>query len=85
MKPTKRRLTMLAFTPADWANIIRDRRIDLGLSQKTLGEQIGMSRQWIVRFENGHAAVATVEHIVRLAEALALDIDIDVAASGHAR
>lgn len=76
---------MLAFTPADWANIIRDRRIDLGLSQKTLGEQIGMSRQWIVRFENGHAAVATVEHIVRLAEALALDIDIDVAASGHAR
>lgn len=72
---------MLAFTPADWANIIRDRRIDLGLSQKTLGMQIGMSRQWIVRFENGHAAVATVEHIVRLAEALEFDIDIDIAAS----
>lgn len=72
---------MVAFTPADWANIVRDRRIDLGLSQKTLGKQIGMSRQWIVRFENGHAAVATVEHIVRLAEDLELDINIDLAES----
>lgn len=67
---------MLAVTPADWGNIVRDRRIDLGLSQGALGEKVGMSRQWIVRFENGNAAVATIDHITRLADALDLDIDV---------
>lgn len=67
---------MLAVTPADWGNIIRDRRIELGLSQGALGERIGMSRQWIVRFENGHAGVATIEHVTRLAEALDLDVQL---------
>ena len=67
---------MLAVTPADWGNIIRERRIDRGLSQGALGEKIGMSRQWIVRFENGFAGVATIEHVTRLAEALDLDVEV---------
>ncbi|KNY07217.1 MULTISPECIES: helix-turn-helix transcriptional regulator [unclassified Microbacterium] len=70
---------MLAVTPTDWGNIVRDRRIELGFSQGALGEKIGMSRQWIVRFENGNAGVATIEHITRLAEAL--DLDVEVSAS----
>lgn len=68
---------MLAITPVDWGNIVRDRRVDLGLSQGALGEKIGMSRQWVVRFENGNAGVATIEHIARLAEALDLDIEVN--------
>lgn len=67
---------MLAVTPADWGNIIRDRRTDLGLSQRDLADKIGMSRQWVVRFENGHAATATIEHIARLADALEIEIEI---------
>jgi len=67
---------MLAVTPTDWGNIMRDRRIELGLSQGSLGERIGMSRQWIVRFENGNAGVATIEHVTRLANALDLDVEV---------
>lgn len=70
---------MLAIRPADWGNIVRDRRVALRLSQGALAEKIGMSRQWVVRFENGHAATATVEHIARLADALELDIDVTAA------
>ena len=67
---------MLITTPADWGNVVRDRRRDLEMSQGALAEAIGMSRQWVVRFENGYAATATVEHLLRLAEALELDIQI---------
>lgn len=70
---------MLAVTPADWGNIVRDRRLDLGLSQGALGERIGMSRQWVVRFENGNAAVATLDHLARLADVLDLEIDVSAA------
>ncbi len=67
--------TMLAVTPADWGNIIRDRRLDLGMSQAELARQVGMSRQWVVRFESGHAGVATIDHLTRLAEVLSLDVE----------
>lgn len=67
---------MLVVTPADWGNVVRDRRLAVGLSQDALAAAVGMSRQWVVRFENGHAATATVEHILRLAEALDLDIEV---------
>lgn len=67
---------MLIVTPADWGNVVRDRRRDLRLSQSALANAIGTSRQWVVRFENGHAATATVEHILRLAAALDLDIEV---------
>ncbi|GMM96957.1 MULTISPECIES: helix-turn-helix transcriptional regulator [Microbacterium] len=69
---------MLVVTPADLGNIVRDRRRDRGMSQGALAEAVGMSRQWVVRFENGNAATATVDHLLRLAEAL--DLDVEVAA-----
>ena len=67
---------MLAITAADWGNIVRDRRLALGISQAALAEKIGMSRQWVVRFEKGSAAVATIDHILRIADALDLEIDV---------
>lgn len=67
---------MLAITAADWGNIVRYRRLDLGISQAALAEKIGMSRQWVVRFENGSAAVATIDHVIRIADALDLEIDV---------
>ena len=67
---------VLITTPADWGNVVRDHRRDLEMSQGAHAEAIGMSRQWVVRFENGHASTATVEHILRLVEALELDIQI---------
>ncbi len=70
---------MLVVTPADWGNVARDRRGDLRMSQSALAELIGTSRQWVVRFENGHADTATVDHILRLAAALDLDIEVSPA------
>lgn len=67
---------MLAITAHDWGNIVRDRRLELGLSQNELASRVGMSRQWMVRFENGFAATATVDHLAGLAEALGLDVDV---------
>ncbi|MFT4029881.1 MAG: helix-turn-helix domain-containing protein [Protaetiibacter sp.] len=67
---------MLVTTPDDIANIVRDRRTDLGLSQLVLASRIGMSRQWVVRFEGGHASAATIELLTRLARALDLDLDL---------
>jgi HTH-type transcriptional regulator/antitoxin HipB len=67
---------MLVMTPADWGNIVRDRRRDLGMSQAELAQHVGMSRQWVVRFESGHAGVATIDHLTRLAEALGLDVEV---------
>ncbi|MGO1629535.1 helix-turn-helix transcriptional regulator [Microbacterium sp. JB110] len=68
---------MLVVTPSDWGNIVRDRRRDQGLSQAQLAEEIGMSRQWIVRFENGYASTATLELLVRMADVLELDVELN--------
>lgn len=67
---------MLMTTTTDIGNVIRDRRRELGRSQAELAGMIGMSRQWIVRFENGYEASATVEHLLSLAHALDIDIDL---------
>ena len=67
---------MLVVTPDDIANVVRDRRSDLGMSQSALASRVGMSRQWIVRFEGGYAHTATLDHLTRLARALELDIDL---------
>lgn len=40
-------------TPADLGALIRERRIALGLDQKTLAEKVGASRQWVVDAEKG--------------------------------
>jgi HTH-type transcriptional regulator/antitoxin HipB len=68
--------SVLAVTPADWGNIVRDRRMDLRLSQSELAARVGTSRQWIVGFENGRADVATIDHLTRLCEALQLDVEV---------
>lgn len=65
---------MLVVTPDDIANIVRDRRNDLGISQSALAAKVGMSRQWVVRFEGGNAHTVTIDHLTRLARALELDI-----------
>ena len=40
-------------TPVDFGALIRDRRLALGLDQKTLADKVGVSRQWIVEIEKG--------------------------------
>jgi len=40
-------------TPVEIGALIRDQRIRLGLSQESLAEKVGVSRQWIVAAEQG--------------------------------
>jgi y4mF family transcriptional regulator len=40
-------------TPADLGALIRDRRVKLALDQRSLAQQVGVSRQWIVEVEKG--------------------------------
>ncbi|QAY73713.1 XRE family transcriptional regulator [Agromyces protaetiae] len=68
---------MFVGTARDWGNIVRDRRTDLGMTQAELAERIGKARQWVVRFESGHAGSASVDSLVELLEALALDVRVD--------
>jgi HTH-type transcriptional regulator/antitoxin HipB len=44
---------MLLRTPGDVGAIVRQRRRELGLDQRTLAERVGSSRQWIIDCEKG--------------------------------
>lgn len=70
---------MLINTPRDWGNIVRDRRTDLGVTQEELAARVGRARQWVVRFESGHAGSANVESLNRMLDALGLYATVDVA------
>ena len=70
---------MLVNVSRDWANIIRDRRSDLGLTQADLAQRIGRARQWVVRFESGHAGSASVDSLMAVLNALDLYATVDAA------
>jgi y4mF family transcriptional regulator len=58
-------------TPIDLGAVIRDRRMNLGLNQKTLATQVGVSRQWIVDVEKGKPR-APISLVLRTVEALGI-------------
>jgi transcriptional regulator with XRE-family HTH domain len=53
---------------------IRERRIELGLSQEELGEKLGVSYQQIQKYEKG-ASQLTVEKLQKIAYILGVKID----------
>lgn len=70
---------MLVNVSRDWGNIVRDRRSDLGLTQADLAQRIGRARQWVVRFESGHAGSASVDSLMAVLNALDLYVAVDTA------
>ncbi len=44
---------MRSLTPKDLGALVRDTRINNGLSQTQLGERIGASRYWVAEIEHG--------------------------------
>jgi y4mF family transcriptional regulator len=65
---------MFIRTPADLGAVIRDRRKQLGLDQSTLAKRIGVSRQWVIGIERGHARAA-MGLVLRAIDALGLRLD----------
>jgi HTH-type transcriptional regulator/antitoxin HipB len=61
-------------SPAELGAIIRDRRRRLGLEQKALAEQVGVSRQWIIDIEKGKPRAA-LGLVLRTVNALGILLD----------
>jgi HTH-type transcriptional regulator/antitoxin HipB len=53
---------------------MRDKRKQLGLDQSTLAKRIGVSRQWVIAVERGHARAA-MGLVLRAIDALGIRLD----------
>ena len=66
---------MLTSHPTEVGAVVRQRRIDLSMSQTELAEKIGTTRQWMSRFEKGNADVSLSRALAILRE---LDMTVDL-------
>ena len=65
-------------TVRELGGLIRDRREQLGLTQQETADRAAITREWLVRFENGKSTVPAN----RVFDVLtALDLIIDVSSS----
>lgn len=63
-------------TPADFGQAIREKRLKLGLDQKSLAQKVGVSRQWIIDAEKGRPRAA-IGLLLRTANALGIVLDAE--------
>ena len=73
---------MLIRTPTDLGAIIRDRRKQLKLDQAAFAKRIGVSRQWVIEIEHGHAR-AELGLVLRALDALSIRLDATTTAQAH--
>ena len=71
-------------TPTDLGALIRDRRIKLGLDQRSLAQKVGVSRQWIVEVEKGKPR-AEIGLLLRTIDALGIHLMSEEEAPGKKR
>ena len=75
---------MIVRTPADLGLLIRERRRELGLDQRTLAERVGVSRLWVIEFEKGKPR-AEIGLVLRTLHALDLDLDVSTESTAPAK
>jgi y4mF family transcriptional regulator len=63
----------------DLGRAIRDKRLELGLTQQELAERVGVARQWIIKVEKGKAR-AELEPLLQTLFQLGLELRLDDAA-----
>lgn len=73
---------MLIRTPTDFGAIIRDRRKQLQLDQAALAKRIGVSRQWVIEIERGHAR-AELGLVLRAIDVLDINLDANIDRANH--
>jgi y4mF family transcriptional regulator len=73
---------MLVRAPADLGAVIRDRRKQLKLDQAGFAKQIGVSRQWVIEIERGHAR-AELGLVLRALDALNIRLDASIDQTNH--
>ena len=62
----------------DAANVARARRLELGLTQEELAKRVGVSRVWLYTFERGGKLGSELAKVLRLFDALGLDLTATV-------
>lgn len=65
---------MLVRTPSDLGALIRERRVTLGLDQRSLAQKVGASRKWLIEVENGKPR-AEIGLILRTLNVLGIELD----------
>lgn len=75
---------MLIRSPSDLGAVIRDRRKQLKLDQAALARRIGVSRQWVIEVERGHAR-AELGLVLRAVDILDVRLDAGIDTSGGRR
>ena len=73
---------MFIRTPADLGAAIRDKRKQLGLDQSTLAKRVGVSRQWVIGIERGHARAA-LGLVLRAFDVLGIRLDVNAKQPTH--
>jgi HTH-type transcriptional regulator / antitoxin HipB len=68
---------MLVRTPVELGAFIRDRRKQLKLNQSTFAKKIGVSRQWVIEIERGHAR-AELGLVLRALGVLDINLDVSI-------
>jgi UDP-N-acetylglucosamine 1-carboxyvinyltransferase len=58
------------------SQLIREARIERGLTQRELGEKIGVSESAVNRYESGNLNMST-EVLYKIAEAMNLDLSVN--------
>ena len=71
-------------TPGDLGALIRERRIKLGLDQRSLALKAGTSRQWVVAVEKGKSGAA-IGLILRTLQALKVSLEMSEGATPSGR
>lgn len=66
---------MRVYTVRELGGLVRDRRERLGLTQQEVADRAAVTREWLVRFENGKASVP-VNRVLDVLAALQLDLDV---------
>jgi y4mF family transcriptional regulator len=75
---------MLIRTPADLGAVLRDRRKQLKLDQAALAKRVGVSRQWVIEVERGHAR-AELGLVLRAIDVLNIHLDAAIDEANHRR
>lgn len=68
---------MLVRTPTDLGALIRDRRKQLKIDQAAFAKRVGVSRQWVIEIERGHAR-AEFALVLRALDALDIQLDTSI-------
>ena len=64
-----------------YGEVLRERRRQLGLTQEDVATEAGVGRRFVIEFERGKPG-ASLEHALRIAALLGLEIDIAPRARG---